>query len=63
MISKQQLLTGDVCGTIAAIMGWLVVLMGKNDVLRILAALCFTLSAGISWKQYIKKQQEEEKHD
>lgn len=63
MMSRTRLLIGAVCATIAAFLDWMLVLLGRNNVFQIIVALLFTLSAGVSWMQYTKKQQEEENHD
>lgn len=63
MASLKRLLFGAVCGTIAAVLGWILILLGESSVLQILSTLLFTLSAGISWRQYIKERQEEKDHD
>ncbi len=65
MTSPKRLLFGAVCGTTAAVLGWILILLGGSSVLQILSTLLFTLSAGISWRQYIlfKERQEEKDHD
>ena len=59
MKSQKSLLISAVCLTIAALSGWVMVVLRGNNVFQILSALLFTLSAGLGWKQYIKKKQEE----
>lgn len=57
--SKRRLHTAAILWTVAAILAGLTIAFGRTDTINVIVTLLFCIEAGIGWKQYIKKQQEE----